>query len=102
MDAYFTFYVLVVALAVAGGGMLLLVGYIDSVPASVAHGWRWALVTLAVPVLGPIYFCWKHWDNFAKTGKQLVAGAVLMLLAMGGLYGLGPWFAKRALEMAGS
>ncbi|GBG03954.1 hypothetical protein AZSI13_32810 [Azospira sp. I13] len=101
MDAFFTIYVMIVALAVAGGGMLLLVGYIDSVPASVAHGWRWAAVTLALPVVGPIYFCCKHWDNFARTGKQLMAGAVLMLLAMGGLYGLGPWFAKRAVEMAG-
>ena len=102
MDAYFTLYVLTVALAVAGGGMLLLVGYIGTIPASFAHGWRWGACALLVPVLGPLYFCWKHWADCAKAGKQLVAGTVLMALAMGGLYGLGPWFAKRALEMAGS
>lgn len=100
MDLYFTLFVLLVALAVAAGGMLLLVGYIDTVPMSFAMGWRWAVPTLLVPVLGPIYFCFKHWSDCSKAGKQLMAGVVLVAVAMGSLYGIGPWFAARALAGA--
>ena len=80
MDAYFTLYVLTVALAVAGGGMLLLVGYIDTIPASFAHGWRWGACALLVPVLGPLYFCWKHWADCAKAGKQLLKDSGLAII----------------------
>ena len=102
MDIYFTLFVLTVALMAAAGAMLLLVGYIDSIPAAIAHGWRWALPAVLLPVAGPIYFCFRHRPDCAKTGKQLVAGSTLLLLALAGLYGIGPWFARRALEMAGS
>lgn len=95
MDTSFTLFVLLVALLFAGGLSLLLVGYIDTVPASIAHGWRWALVVLLIPVLGPFIFCRKHWHNSARTGRQLIAGTALVVLALALLYGFGPHFADR-------
>lgn len=96
-DVWFTLFVAVVALMAAGGGVLLLVGYLDSVPMSIAAGWRWAAVAILIPIAGPIYFCYQHWHDCRKTGLQLIAGAVIVLVAGALLYGFGPWFAARAM-----
>lgn len=100
MDIWFMLFVLVVALAAAIGAVLLLVGYIDTVPASVAHGWRWAAIVLLIPVAGPIWFTREHWADCAKTGKQLLAGTALLLFAVSMLYGAGPLFIARLLASA--
>lgn len=98
-DLWFTLFVCVVGLLAAAGVTFLLVGYIDTIPASIAHGWGWAALVIGVPVLGPIWFCRQHWADCAKTGKQLMAGAVMLLLSIGLLYyGAGPFFAKRAMQ----
>lgn len=96
-DLWFTLFVCVVGLLVSAGGVLLLVGYLVVLPASVTKGWRWVALTVLLPVFGPIWFCRQHWDECAKTGKQLMAGMVMLLLAVGMLYGLGPTFAARAM-----
>lgn len=101
MDASFTLFVLLVALLVAGGMALLLVGYIDTLPAAIAHGWRWALLVLFLPVLGPFIFCYRHWHNSARTGWQIVSGTALVLLALALLYGFGPHFADRIVAGLG-
>jgi hypothetical protein len=46
MDIWFALFVAVVALAAAGGASLVLVGYINALPASVAGGrnWMWAVL----------------------------------------------------------
>lgn len=100
MDIWFTLFVLVVALLAAGGLALLLVGYIDTLPASIAHGWRWALVVLLLPVLGPFIFCLKHWEHSAKTGRQIIAGTTLTGLAVLLLFAIGPYFAERIVTGA--
>lgn len=133
MDIWFSLFVAVIALIAAGGFSLVLVGYINALPASVAGGrkWLWAVLVIpsaiiAIPVaiafmLAPfvsvvapvtlarwlaipavvlhvatlIRFFATHWQDNAKTGKQLGGGLLLLALAVGGLYGLGPMFAER-------
>lgn len=97
MDTWFTLFVLVVALLAAVGFALLLVGYIDTLAAAIAHGWRWALLVVLVPVAGPLVFCIKHWAVCARTGRQIIAGTSFALLALAVLYGVGPYFAERAI-----
>ena len=97
MDIWFTLFVLLVALFAAAGFALLLVGYIDTLPAAIAHGWRWALLALALPVAGPFIFCFKHWDVCARTGRQIIAGTGLVLIGLALLYGWGPHFAERII-----
>lgn len=49
MDIWFTLFVALIALAAAGGASLVLVGYINAVPSSVAGGRRWLWAVLVVP-----------------------------------------------------
>jgi hypothetical protein len=135
MDLWFTLFVALIALAAAGGATLVLVGYINALPASVAGGrkWLWAVLVipsaivaipcalafmampfmdvmppailarwLAIPALALhigtlIRFFATHWQDNAKTGKQLGGGLLLVALAVGGLYGAGPMFAERVV-----
>ena len=80
--------------------MLLLVGYIDTVPASIAFGWRWAVLTLCLPLAGSLIFSLKHWTEFAKSARQLMIGLLLVAVASGALYAFGPYFAVRAVHQA--
>lgn len=80
-------FVLVEALLLAVGLSLLLVGYLYTLPASFAHGWRWWLPTLILPLLGPLMFAWYHRPDFARATKQLFVGIVLLALAGIFIYG---------------
>jgi hypothetical protein len=95
MDAGFTAFVFLVAILVAVGGTLLLVGYVGTLPASFAFGWRNWVPTLLVPVIGPMWFAWRHWQDFSRPGKQLFAGVALILLAILVLYKGGPYIVDR-------
>lgn len=90
IDYGFTAFVMAVALLVAVGASLLLVGYVGTLPASFNFGWKNWLPTLLLPVLGPLWFAWRHWADFKRPGRQLFAGLVLILLALGILYQGGP------------
>ncbi len=62
-------------------------------PAQVA---RWmAAPALVIHAVGLVRFFMGHWEGNAKTGKQLGSGLLLMALAAGLLYGIGPFFAER-------
>jgi len=100
MDMYFTLFVCVVAIGIAIGGALILVGYNDTMPPAFSKGWKWAVPTVLLPVVGPLAFCLMHWADCAKTGKQLIAGIVLFGGGLGALYGIGPYFAARAVAAA--
>ncbi|UCV11921.1 hypothetical protein KI614_01350 [Dechloromonas denitrificans] len=95
MDFWFTAFVFAVAILVAVGGSLLLVGYVGTLPASFAFGWQRWVPTLTLPVIGPLWFSATHWQDFSRPGKQLIAGVVLIVAAVALLYGFGPHFVDR-------
>jgi len=47
-----------------------------------------------------LVFVAKHWRAYAKAAKQLLVGLVLLALAVGALYGIGPTVAERAVAIA--
>lgn len=95
MDFWFTAFVLAIAILVAVGASLLLVGYVGTLPASFAFGWRNWVPTLGLPVIGPLWFAGTHWKDFSRPGKQLIFGVLLIVAAVGLLYGFGPHFVDR-------
>lgn len=95
MDFWFTAFMFAIAILIAVGGTLLLVGYIGTLPASFAFGWKNWVPTLALPIVGPIWFAGTHWSEFSKPGKQLIFGVLLFVAAIALLYGFGPHFVDR-------
>lgn len=100
MDVGFFAFVLAVALMAAIGVVLLLVGYIVVIPASIARGWWWAAFVVFVPVLGPIFFCRAFPEGLRKTRLQIIFGTLLLMGATTLLYGGGPWFAQHMVDAA--
>lgn len=95
MDFWFIAFLFAVALLVAVGASLLLVGYVGTLPASFAFGWRNWIPVLALPIAGPLWFSVRHWKDFAQPGKQLLVGLLLIGTALALLYGAGPHFVDR-------
>lgn len=95
MDFWFLTFLFTVAILVAVGVSLLLVGYLGTLPASFDHGWRSWMPTLLLPVLGPLWFASTRWAEFARPGRQLLVGLILLAAAVGLLYGAGPHFVDR-------
>jgi hypothetical protein len=95
MDFWFLVFIFTVAILIAIGGALVLVGYLGTLPASFDFGWSTWIPTLLLPVLGPLWFAGRHWTDFARPGKQLLFGVLLLAAAAGLLYGAGPHFVDR-------
>ncbi len=95
MDAWFLVFIFTVAILIAVGGALVLVGYLGTLPASFDHGWPYWLPAMLLPVAGPLWFAARHWRDFSRPGKQLLFGVLLLALAVGLLYGAGPYFVDR-------
>ncbi|MFV0371793.1 MAG: hypothetical protein ACK5JI_09195 [Azonexus sp.] len=95
MDNSFLAFALTTSLLLAGGGTLLLVGYINTLPAALARGWRVAWPVLLLPVAGPLWYAWREGDDFRRARWQLIAALVLLALAAVVILALGPYFAER-------
>lgn len=95
MDFWFLVFLFAVALLVAVGGALLLVGYVGTLPAALSFGWRNWVPTLLLPIVGPIWFSVRRWKEFSRPGKQLIFGLLLVGAALALLYGAGPYFVDR-------
>ena len=95
MDSWFLVFIFTVAILIAVGGALVLVGYLGTLPAAFDHGWRTWMPTLLLPVAGPLWFAGTHWAEFSRPGKQLLFGLILLAAAVGLLYGGGPHFVDR-------
>ncbi|MDR2186969.1 MAG: hypothetical protein LBE62_02825 [Azonexus sp.] len=123
MDAWFAVFVFTIAILLAIGGTLTLVAYIGILPASLNFGWRnglpatsgillliagyvgrqqdfnfgpyYWLAAALLAVAGPLWFAWRQRRDFAKPGKQLLIGALLLVIAVGLMYGAGPHFVER-------
>lgn len=100
MDIGFFAFVVAIALMVAIGAVLLLVGYIVAIPASIVRGWWWAALVVFVPILGPIFFCRAFPEGLTKTRRQIFYGTLLLMGAAALLYGVGPWFAQQMVDAA--
>lgn len=100
MDWGFVLFAVVSTLSPAAGGLLLLIGYIGTVPAAFSFGWKTGLPVLLLPVIGPVWFALSHGPEFRRAAIQLIAGLALVALAGGLIAGLGPHFAdKMVAEM---
>lgn len=91
----FTAFALVSTLALAGGGLLLLIGYIGTLPAAFSQGLRVGLPVLLLPLIGPLWFAHRQGAEFRREVIQLVAGSLLVLLAAGLIMTYGPYFAEQ-------
>jgi hypothetical protein len=90
MDIWFTLFVTFAGLFSAVGFSLVMIGYINSTLASFQYGWKNWLTVVLFPVLGGIFFCYKHKEDHLKAGYQLGAGTVCILISLAMLYGTGP------------
>lgn len=100
MDITFFAFILTIALLAAVGVVMLLVGYIVVIPASITRGWWWAAFVVFLPILGPIFFCRAFPEGLRKTRLQIFFGALLLMAAVALLYGGGPWIAQHMVDAA--
>ena len=100
MDFGFFAFIVAIALMVAIGAVLLLVGYIVAIPASIVRGWWWTALVVFVPIVGPIIFCRVFPEGLTKTRRQIFYGTLLLMGAVALLYGVGPWFAQQMVDAA--
>jgi hypothetical protein len=95
MDWGFIIFAVVSTVSLAAGGLLLLIGYIATVPAAFSFGLKTGLPVLLLPVIGPVWFALSHGPEFRRAAVQLIAGLALVALAGGLIAGLGPHFAEK-------
>ncbi len=89
MDNSFLAFALVTSLLLAGGVTLLLVGYINTLPAALARGWRVALPVVLLPVAGPLWYAWREGDEFRRARSAVDCCVVLLALAGAVILALG-------------
>jgi hypothetical protein len=97
MDWGFIAFAVASTLSLAAGGLLLLIGYIGTVPAAFSFGWKTGLPVLLLPVIGPVWFALNHGPEFRRPAIQLIAGIALVAVATGLIMGLGPHYAEKII-----
>lgn len=82
-------------LTLAAGGVLLLVGYIGTVPAAFHEGLKTGLTVLVLPVIGPVWYALNRGAEFRRSAIQLIVGLLLVAFSTGLILGLGPHYAAQ-------
>ncbi len=95
MDWGFVAFAVASTLSLAAGGVLLLVGYIGTVPAAFSFGLKTGLPVLLLPVIGPVWFALSRGAEFRRQTIQLIVGVALVAVATALILGLGPYFAEK-------
>jgi len=78
MDWGFMAFAVASTLSLAAGGLLLLVGYIGTVPAAFSFGLKTGLPVLLLPVIGPVWFALSRGPEFRRPAIQLIVGVALV------------------------
>ncbi len=100
MDWGFMAFAVASTLSLATGGVLLIAGYIGTVPAAFSFGLKTGLPVLLLPVIGPTWFALSRGPEFRRHAIQLIAGLALVVVAGGLILGLGPHFAEKLVAEA--
>ena len=100
MDWGFLAFAVASTLSLAAGGVLLIAGYIGTVPAAFAASLPTGLLTLVLPVIGPVLFAMNRGPDFRRPMWQLIAGLALVAIAGALILGLGPHFAEKLVAEA--
>lgn len=95
MDWGFMAFAVASTLSLAAGGVLLLAGYIGTIPAAFSFGLKTGIPVLLLPVIGPVWFAMSRGPEFRRPAIQLIAGVALVALATALILGLGPHFAEK-------
>lgn len=100
MDWGFLAFAVASTLSLAAGGVLLIAGYLGTVPAAFNDGLKTGLPVLLLPVIGPVWFALNRGPEFRRAAIQLIAGLLLVAIAGGLILGLGPHFAEKLVAEA--
>ena len=100
MDWGFIAFAVASTLSLAAGGVLLIAGYLGTVPAAFTQGLKIGLPVLVLPVVGPVWFALSRGPEFRRAAIQLIAGLLLVAIAGGLILGLGPHFAEKLVAEA--
>ena len=100
MDWGFIAFAVASTLSLAAGGVLLIAGYLGTVPAAFSQGLKIGLPVLVLPVAGPVWFALSRGPEFRRAAIQLIAGLLLVTIAGGLILGLGPHFAGKLVAEA--
>lgn len=100
MDWGFMLFGLASTFMLAGGGVLLIAGYLGLVPPAFASSLREGLIALLLPVIGPVWFGLKQGAEYRRPVWMLVAAMVLVTSAGGLIFGLGPKYAEKFVAEA--
>ncbi len=100
MDWGFIAFAVASTLSLAAGGVLLIAGYLGTVPAAFNEGLKTGLPVLLLPVIGPVWFALNRGPAFRRAAIQLIVGLLLVVIAGGLILGLGPRFAEKLVAEA--
>jgi len=100
MDWGFMAFAVASTLSLAAGGLLLLVGYIGTLPAAFSFGLKTGLPVLLLPVIGPVWFALSRGPEFRRQAVQLIVGVALIAVATALILGWGPHFAEKLVAEA--
>lgn len=100
MDWGFIAFAVTSTLSLSAGGVLLIAGYLGTVPPAFQAGMKTGLPVLLLPGIGPVWFALSRGPAYRRQAIQLIAGIALVAVALGLILALGPHFAEKLVAEA--